>query len=116
MIDKPGNERQIQKRLDRERRTIRLMIEIYCRGHHGSRKLCSNCLELFAYAMERIDKCAFRAQKPACSACSVHCYKPAMREQVRRVMRYAGPRMVIRHPMLTIRHYADRLCTNWRHS
>jgi len=64
--------------------------------------------------MERIDECAFRAQKPACSKCSVHCYKPVMRERVRHVMRYAGPRMLVHHPILTILHYADSLCTNWK--
>jgi predicted amidophosphoribosyltransferase len=114
MIDKPVNERQRQKRLDRERRTIHLMIEIYCRGHHETLKLCPNCVELLAYAIERIGKCTFRAQKPACSTCSVHCYKPAMRERVRHVMSYAGPRMLIYHPILTIRHYVDSLNTSWR--
>jgi hypothetical protein len=113
MTDKTGNNLQRQKRLDRERRTIRPMIEIYCQGNHGAHKLCPNCLELLAYAIERIDKCAFRSRKPACSKCSVHCYKPAMRGRMRRVMRYAGPRMLLHHPILTIRHYADSLHTSW---
>lgn len=88
------------------------MIEIYCRGHHGSAKLCPDCLDLIAYATERIDKCPFRAHKPVCSLCSIHCYQPSMRQKVRRVMRYAGPRMLVRHPVLTIRHWADRLCSD----
>jgi hypothetical protein len=38
-----------------------------------------------------------------------------MRERVRHVMSYAGPRMLIfYHPILTIRHYVDSLNTSWR--
>jgi hypothetical protein len=32
-----------------------------------------------------------------------------MREQIRRVMRYSGPRMIIHHPVLAIWHYIDRI-------
>jgi hypothetical protein len=42
--------------------------------------------------------------KPVCNQCAVHCYRPAMREQVRAVMRFAGPRMVWSHPVLAVRH------------
>lgn len=81
------------------------MIGIYCRAHHGSdRELCTDCDELFAYAGERIAKCPFGIDKPVCNHCTVHCYQPEMREAVRQVMRYAGPRMPIRHPLLAIRH------------
>jgi hypothetical protein len=38
----------------------------------------------------------------------VHCYKPAMREQIRVVMRYSGPRMAQRHPLLAAAHLLDR--------
>lgn len=95
-------------RLERERHTIRLMIEIYCRGnHHTAEALCGDCQALHAYAMQRVDKCPFQADKPTCAKCPIHCYKPDMRERVRRVMRYAGPRMLFLHPVLTVRHYID---------
>ena len=42
--------------------------------------------------------------KTLCSACKVHCYKPEMREQIRTVMRWAGPRMLPVHPVLSIKH------------
>jgi hypothetical protein len=97
-------------RLQRERHTIGVMIEIYCRGHHHSDAgLCTDCLALHDYAMARIDKCPYQADKPTCAKCPIHCYKPAMREQVRGVMRYAGPRMMIYHPVLTIQHYLDEM-------
>ena len=39
--------------------------------------------------------------------CPVHCYEAAMRERVRQVMRYAGPRMLLRHPILALLHLRD---------
>jgi predicted amidophosphoribosyltransferase len=99
-------------RLDRERHTIRAMMEIYCRAHHQPEdELCPECRELLAYAMQRIDKCTFRTDKPTCAKCPIHCYKPIMREKVRRVMRYAGPRMMLFHPFLSILHSIDGMTT-----
>ena len=51
-----------------------------------------------------MDKCPFGENKGACSKCEIHCYKPDMRDQVRRVMCYAGPRMLTRHPVLAVEH------------
>jgi hypothetical protein len=97
-------------RSHRERRTIKAMIGIYCHGRHQrSAGLCGECRQLLAYAMERIDKCGLGQKKPTCAKCSIHCYKPDMREQVRSVMRYAGPRMIWRHPLLAIMHYIDEV-------
>ena len=88
-----------------ETQTVGAMIGIYCRARHGSAgELCADCAELLAYAGERIAKCPFGIDKPVCNHCTVHCYKPAMREEIQRVMRYAGPRMMRRHPLLAIRH------------
>jgi len=94
-------------RLHRERRTIAAMIAIYCRDHHRSRALCERCAGLEAYALERIDRCVYGPGKPTCFACPIHCYKRDRREAVREVMRYAGPRMLKRHPILAILHILD---------
>ena len=59
------------------------------------------------YADERLDACPFGQGKPACSDCLIHCYKKEMREQVRTVMRHAGPRMTYRHPYLALMHFVD---------
>lgn len=89
-----------------EYKTLEAMIGLYCRDLHGTTKhnLCANCGELLAYAKARLDKCPYQEQKPACAKCPIHCYKPPMREKVRNVMRYAGPRMLKHHPLLTIHH------------
>ena len=97
-------------RLRREERTVEAMIHLYCRGRHGSKgELCDECSELLAYARLRLDKCPFGANKPTCQQCPVHCYQPGKREKIRQVMRYAGPRMMLRHPVLAVLHLIDTL-------
>ena len=81
------------------------MIRIYCRAHHGAEKnLCEDCAGLLAYALGRIAECPFGDGKPVCNQCTVHCYQPEKRGRIKEVMRYAGPRMIWRHPMLATRH------------
>ena len=63
---------------------------------------------LLVYALHRVDCCPFGAEKPTCIDCSIHCYRPAMQERIRQIMQYAGPRMVVRHPILTLRHLLDK--------
>lgn len=102
---RPGG---LPQRLRREQRTITAMLGIYCRAHHGNRnRLCDECEDLRAYAEQRLTACPFQSEKPACNHCEVHCYSARMRERVRAVMRYAGPRMLLRHPVLAIRHLLD---------
>lgn len=97
-------------RIGREKKTIELMVALYCKKNHGTKKgLCPDCRELFDYASMRLDKCRFGADKPVCSKCTVHCYKPELRDKIRRVMRYSGPRMLLAHPIAAVRHYLDGL-------
>ncbi|MBI5559430.1 MAG: nitrous oxide-stimulated promoter family protein [Deltaproteobacteria bacterium] len=97
-------------RMPREAKTIEAMIRIYCRAHHhGGRPLCAACGELLDYARKRLAKCPFQAGKTTCGKCPIHCYRPDMRERVRKVMRYAGPRMLLRHPILGFLHLVDGL-------
>lgn len=96
------------RRIRRERATITAMIRIYCRKNHASaQNLCEDCQALLDYALCRLDRCVFGEEKPTCAHCPIHCYKPAMREQVRSVMRFSGPWMMLYHPILTIFHYWD---------
>jgi hypothetical protein len=86
------------------------MLGIYCRDHHGrADALCADCEQLRVYAHQRLDNCPFQEEKPVCNRCEVHCYSRPRREQVRQVMRYAGPRMPLRHPWLALRHMLDKL-------
>lgn len=81
------------------------MIALYCRKKHGTKEgLCPDCAALEAYARQRSDKCPFMETKTFCSNCKVHCYRKDMAQQIRQVMRYAGPRMLLHHPILALRH------------
>ena len=93
----------------REKHIVSEMIALYCRKNHGAKKgmLCNECAQLIAYAHERSDKCPFMENKTFCSNCRVHCYQPGMRDQIRTVMRYSGPRMLKTHPILAIRHLIE---------
>jgi len=96
------------RRLRREKKTLGVMVRLYCRDHHGAATdLCGPCGALLAYAQQRVDRCVFALDKPTCAKCPVHCYKPSMREEIREVMRYAGPRMLSRHPILAVGHLMD---------
>ena len=93
----------------RELKTIEVMIDMYCAAHHAHPPRCAQCAELFDYAKRRLQRCVFGDAKPNCTKCVVHCYNDDMRERIRVVMRWAGPRMLLRHPILGVRHLlADR--------
>ena len=97
-------------RMKRERKTIELMIALYCREHHNTKhRPCDQCRELLEYALLRLDNCPFQENKTTCGNCPIHCYKPAMREKIREVMQYAGPRMIRHHPLLALGHVLDGL-------
>ena len=96
-----------RSRLARERNTVSVMVEIYCRGNHRKGTLCEECRDLLAYSTMKLDKCVFSEAKPTCAKCRIHCYENEMRERMRTVMRYSGPRMAFRHPVLTIMHSID---------
>lgn len=100
---------------------------IYCRGNHrtaprvalvsdgatigvyGRRVpvVCDECADLLRYAEQRRAFCP-KAPKPFCSNCDTHCYKPAMRDAMRDVMRYAGPRSVFHgYALQGVRHLIE---------
>lgn len=88
-----------------EKKVVRKMILIYCRANHKPASgLCEECSALEKYAMKRLENCPFGENKPTCESCSIHCYKSDMRQKIREVMRFAGPRMLFRHPIAAIRH------------
>ncbi|TKB51102.1 nitrous oxide-stimulated promoter family protein [Ferrimonas sediminicola] len=98
-------------RLAREHRTMAKMTRLYCQAQCDGRRndagVCPACDELLAYAEQKLDRCPYGEEKPTCGNCPIHCYKPAQRQQARGIMRYAGPRMVLRHPLAAVQHILD---------
>jgi hypothetical protein len=100
---------------------------IYCRGvHKGSERsalvsdgselgvygskvpiVCPECAELLRYAEKRRAFCP-KDPKPFCSYCDTHCYSAEMRDRMREVMRYSGPRSLLRgHAVDGIKHLIE---------
>ena len=91
-----------KNRITREKKTVELMIRLYCRKKEKNQTLRPSCEELLHYAHARLDRCPFGEKKSSCKQCTVHCYKPVLRKQ--KVMRFSGPRMLIYAPWAAIRH------------
>lgn len=100
--------KDVNKKRQQEKETVSLMIALYCHKKHGTkRELCADCAKLNEYAILRSDHCPFMETKTFCSNCKVHCYKPEMREKIREVMRFSGPRMILYHPVMALRHVVE---------
>lgn len=100
--------KDVSLKREKEKELVSQMITLYCKKKHGSKHgFCTECAELDNYARLRSDKCPFMETKTFCSNCKVHCYKPAMREKIREVMRFSGPRMIFYHPLTAIRHVIE---------
>ncbi len=102
----------LSSRLDRELKTITAMAKIYCRKHHNSAgahdgEICEDCGNFLDYARQRLAHCPYQEQKPTCGNCPIHCYKKAMQSKAQQIMRYSGPRMAWRHPLMTYFHLID---------
>lgn len=91
------------KQRESEKETIRFMIALYCRKKHP-KEWCEKCSELYSYASKRIDSCPFMETKTFCSNCQVHCYEQTKRMQIKKIMRFAGPYMLLYHPVMALRH------------
>lgn len=90
--------------IEKEKQTVERMIRFYCRHHQGT-DLCNKCESLIIYTHERLDMCPFGNKKSSCRQCTVHCYSPERRKQIRQVMRYSGPRMIFYRPFVFIKHW-----------
>lgn len=95
-------------RIDNEKRVVEQMVKLYCLRKLHLPAIDDEHKGLIAYAHKRLDGCKFSEQKKACQHCPIHCYKPDMREKIRAIMRWAGPRMIIYNPIAAIRHLLNK--------
>lgn len=113
----------LTRRERKDLEVLALFTSVYCRAHHhGSRAplqatdpglwalslhkapVCPACAEFLAYAFERRLRCPLEV-KPACKHCTVHCYKPDHRDQVRDIMRFSGRHLLRRGRLDLLWHY-----------
>lgn len=93
--------------IEKEKQIISLMIEIYCEKVHAQAKgtLCEECEALHEYAHKRLSFCKFGDEKTSCRKCPIHCYKKDMKQKVKEVMKFSGPRLIIYRPIEFIKHW-----------
>ena len=91
-------------KIEREKRVVEFMIGLYCRHKLPERVVTGEYRELVNYAHARLDRCRFGESKTSCKRCPVHCYGKKQREMIRKVMRWAGPRMLLYAPLESLRH------------
>lgn len=92
------------RKIDKEKRILILMIEIYCRKKHRSQDLCDECRALLSYALNRLDRCHYGENKGFCNNCPSHCYNKVNQQKIQEVMRFSGLRLIFYHPIVVIRH------------
>lgn len=95
-------------RIEREKKTVRLMIGLYCRHKLHLDNVPDFYRSLAEYACRRLDSCKFGENKTTCKHCTVHCYGSLQRERIREIMRWAGPRMLLYAPLDVIRHLLSK--------
>lgn len=92
-------------RKEKEYKIVETMIDMYCEDHNISeRNLVNDPISLSMYVEHRIKHCIWGNEKTTCGQCTTHCYTPKMREAIKKVMKYSGPRMIYRHPLMALYH------------
>jgi len=90
--------------IDIEKITVTKMIDLYCLHNHENIETCDECRALKSYSSNKLDKCIYRNNKPACRKCPVHCYAPNQRDKIKEIMRFSGPRLILTNPILSLIH------------
>lgn len=101
--------KSVEKKRDREKKVITEMVKLYCRKNHKNGELCDECNEVLNYSIKRIDNCKFMETKTFCSNCKSPCYSLKMKEKIKQIMKFSGPRMLLYHPILVIYHIISGL-------
>ena len=92
------------KRIEEEKKTVEFMIELYCKHKLKCKTMPPKYKELIDYAHAKLNKCTFGENKKSCKQCPIHCYSPQKREEIKKIMRWAGPRMIVYSPIKALKH------------
>lgn len=93
------------ERIEKEKNIVQLMIKLYCDKKHKHRnEICNECQKLLNYAHEKLKYCKHGEKKSSCKKCIVQCYRQEMKERIKEVMKFSGPRMILYRPFEFFRH------------
>ena len=81
---------------EKDRRTLQAIGRIYCQGNHAERGkdvagMCSECGAAIEQTLARAEAC------------------PHGHERIKAIMRYAAPRMLVRHPLMTLEYLRKKV-------
>lgn len=91
-------------KIEKEKQMIETMITLYCRKHHKNKQLCDQCLSLIKYSHKHLDNCRYGQDKHFCGQCPTPCYGQEQRAQIKEVMGFSGPRMILYNPKAVLKH------------
>lgn len=96
-----------------DRMTMEAIGRIYCRGNHKNRQcdqsgMCPECRLAIEETLERTATCP-KGHVGNCEDCDIHCQRGEAQENIKRIMRYAAPRMMFRHPLMAARYLRKKL-------
>lgn len=97
------------KKSDRSLGLVAFMIDLYYDKHKDEDHERAG---LKAYAAKRLALCPHGDDKPFCSSCKIHCYDKNHRTMIKKVMKYAGPRMIFYAPGVALRHLLENIRRN----
>lgn len=98
---------------EKDRRTLEAIGLIYCRAHHhdcakDATGLCPDCREAIEGTLDRTLHCPSNHQGN-CQDCSIHCQRGEAQQRIKAIMAYAAPRMLWRHPLMTVEYLRKKL-------
>lgn len=99
-------------RIDQEKETLREMVTLYCRYRLKAKSMPESYEQLVDYAFRRLERCRWGTKKPNCHQCKIHCYAPDKRKQMREIMKWTGPKMIIYAPMKAMRYLINSMRPN----
>lgn len=99
--------------LREEAQTLRAMVGLYCGENTARREGPANAVPP-AKRFSPMRSSAWPPvptgpRSPVCAKCRIHCYRAGEKAFAREVMRHAGPRLLLAHPVLSLRHLVKSL-------
>lgn len=97
----------------KDRATMEAIGKIYCRGNHDAAArsndiMCPDCRQTIEHTLERASSCPY-GHNHNCEDCETHCQRGQSQQDIKRIMRYAAPRMAYRHPLMTLVYLKKKL-------
>ena len=96
----------------KDRAILEAIGTIYCRAHHAecaqdAAGLCPECREVVETTLAKAQTCPY-GHSGNCQDCDTQCQRGTSKQRVKAMMRYAAPRMVYRHPLMTLSYVSKK--------